>query len=176
MTAPEIQCFHIAVIVDDLEKAVAGYKRFLGDGPWRLRDSPSGLRMAYGSAGGQTWELIQVGGAGGTQFHEFRERYGEGVQHIGFWTQDIKASVDDALSKGARLVSATADAQGHTSVQLLPAAEVKPDQIESLGMASWVDMGFGGWRLEYIASDPGDAFFKDWLGAEYPEIILNQPL
>ena len=173
MSVPEIQCFHIAVVVSDLERAVEGYKRFLGDGPWRLRDMPSGMRIAYGSAGGQTWELIQLGGPGGSQFHDFYDRHGEGVQHIGFWTPDIKASVQDALANGAKLVSATTDAQGHTAVQLLPGGDVKPEQIEGLGMASWLELGFGGWRLEYIATGLGQTFMKDWLAEDYPGIILN---
>jgi catechol 2,3-dioxygenase-like lactoylglutathione lyase family enzyme len=173
MSVPEITCFHIAVVVNDVEKAVEGYKRFLGDGPWRLRDMGAGTRIAYGSAGGQTWELIEVSAPGGSQFHEFKERHGEGVQHIGFWTPDMRASVEDALSKGAKLVSATTDAQGHAAVQLLPAADVKPEQLEGLGMASWMDLGLGGWRLEYIATGLGQTFLKDWLAEDYPGIILN---
>ena len=173
MTAPEIQCFHIAVVVTNLEKSIEAYKSFLGDGPWRLRDMGNGARIAYGAAGGQTWELIEVSGSGGSQFHEFRDRHGEGVQHIGFWTQDMRASVEDALSKGAKLVSATTDAQGHTAVQLLPSADVKPERLESLGMASWMDLGLGGWRLEYIATGLGQTFLKDWLAEDYPDIILT---
>jgi Glyoxalase/Bleomycin resistance protein/Dioxygenase superfamily len=173
MSVPEIECFHIAVVVNDVVKAVEGYKRFLGDGPWRLRDMGNGARIAYGSAGGQTWELIEVTGAGGSQFHEFHDRHGEGVQHIGFWTTDMRASVEDALSKGAKLVSATTDAQGHTTVQLLPSADVKPEKLDGPGMASWMDLGFGGWRLEYIATGLGQTFLKDWLAEDYPGIILS---
>jgi catechol 2,3-dioxygenase-like lactoylglutathione lyase family enzyme len=173
MTAPEITCFHIAVVVNDVQKAVEAYKRFLGDGPWRLRDMGSGARIAYGSAGGQTWELIEVSGKGGSQFHDFKAQHGEGVQHIGFWTADMRASVEDALSKGAKLVSASTDAQGHTAVQLLPAADIKPQQLDGLGMASWMDLGLGGWRLEYIATGLGQTFLKDWLQDDYPGIILT---
>jgi hypothetical protein len=173
MTVPDITSFHIAVVVSSVEKAVEGYKRFLGDGPWRIRDMAAGTRIAYGSAGGQTWELIEVNGPGGSQFHEYRDQHGEGVQHIGFWTPDIKASVEDSLAGGARLVSATTDAQGNTAVQLLPRADVQPQQIEALSMAAWMDMGFGGWRLEYIGQTAGEKFLKDWLAEDYPGIILT---
>lgn len=141
-----------------------------GRGGWATR---ADVRIAYGSAGGQTWELIEVFGSGGSPFHEFRERHSEGVQHIGFWTADIRVSVEDVLSKGGKLVSATADAQGQTAVQLLPAADVKPEQLEGLSTASWIDLGFGGCRLEYISTGLGQAFLKDWLAADYPDIILN---
>lgn len=173
MTVPEITCFHIAVVVNSLDKAVDAYRRFLGNGPWRTRDMSSGTRIAYGSAGGQTWELIEVNGPGGSQFHRFRDERGEGVQHIGFWTPDIRASVEDSLASGARLVSATTDAAGNAAVQLLPQADVKAEQLEGLGMAAWMDLGFGGWRLEYIGKTAGEAFFKDWLGEDYNRILLT---
>lgn len=172
MTVPEITCFHIAVVVSDLENTVEAYRQFLGDGPWRIRDAAWG-RIAYGSAGGQTWELIQVNGPGNTQFHAFRDEHGEGVQHIGFWTPDIRASVENSLAKGARLVSATTDAQGNTAVQLLPRADVGAEQLDGLGMAAWLDLGLGGWRLEYIGKTAGDTFFKEWLAEDYARIILT---
>ncbi len=133
----------------------------------------NGARIAYGSAGGQTWELIEVTGAGSSQFHQFRDQHGEGVQHIGFWTPDMRGSVEAALAEGAQIVSATTDAQGNAAVQLRPQADVKPEQIEGLGMASWMDLGFGGWRLEYISNSLGQTFLKDWLAADYPGIILT---
>ena len=174
MSVPEITCFHIAVVVADIDKAVANYKKFLGDGPWRVRDmGTGGTRIAYGSAAGQTWELIEVKGPGGTQFHQFRDQHGEGVQHIGFWTPDIRASVEASLAAGARLVSATTDAEGHTAVQLVPQADVKPEQLGALGMAAWMDLGFGGWRLEYIGKTAGEKFFNDWLAEDYRRIILT---
>jgi 4-hydroxyphenylpyruvate dioxygenase-like putative hemolysin len=173
VSVPEIACFHIAVVVNSVEKAVEAYKRFLGDGPWRIRDMAAGTRIAYGSAGGQTWELIEVSGPGGSQFHEFRDQHGEGVQHIGFWTPDIRASVEDSLAAGARLVSATTDAQGNTAVQLLPRADVQAQQLEALSMAAWMDLGLGGWRLEYIGKTAGEKFLKDWLAEDYPGIILT---
>jgi catechol 2,3-dioxygenase-like lactoylglutathione lyase family enzyme len=172
VTVPEITCFHIAVVVNSIETAIEAYRRFLGNGPWHIRDMSSGARIAYGSAGGQTWELIEVRGAGGSQFHQFHAEHGEGVQHIGFWTPDIRASVEDSLARGARLVSATRDAQGNTAVQLLPRADVPAAQLETLGMGAFMDLGFGGWRLEYIGKTAGEKFFEDWLGQDYERIIL----
>jgi len=174
VSVPEITCFHIAVVVADIDTAVANYRRFLGDGPWRVREmGRAGGRIAYGSAGGQTRELIEVNGPGNSQFHQFRDQHGEGVQHIGFWTPDIRASVEASLAAGARLVSVMTEADGHTAVQLLPQADVKPEQLGALGMAAWMDLGFGGWRLEYIGKTTGDKFFNEWLGDDYRRIILT---
>jgi hypothetical protein len=43
MTVPEITCFHIGLLVADIEKTISNYKRFLGDGPWRMVDMPAGV-------------------------------------------------------------------------------------------------------------------------------------
>jgi hypothetical protein len=130
-------------------------------------------RIAYGRGSGQTFELVQPLPTGSGQFHDFLDQYGEGVQHLGFWTPDIRASVTSALEAGASLVSATTDASGQTAVQLLPASG-SPD-LSGLRMAAWVDVGTGGCRIEYIGAQDGDAFFREWLGAEYPEIVTPPP-
>jgi len=178
MTVPEITCFHIAVVVADVDKAIANYKRFLGEGPWRVREGAFG-RLAYGSAAGQTWELIQPSDQGGSQFHRFREQHGEGIQHIGFWTPDIRASVEQSLAAGAQLVWASTDAEGNAAVQLLPAAKVTPEHLSGLGvvgsgrLGAFMDLGFGGWRLEYIGKAAGEKWLADWLAEDYDQIILT---
>jgi hypothetical protein len=130
-------------------------------------------RIAYGRGSGQTFELVQPLPGGSGQFHDFLESYGEGVQHLGFWTPDIRASVTSALDAGASLVSATTDTSGHTAVQLLPAS-ANPD-LSGLRMAAWLDVGTGGCRIEYIGTQAGDAFFTDWLGDAYPQIVTPPP-
>jgi catechol 2,3-dioxygenase-like lactoylglutathione lyase family enzyme len=172
MTAPDVKCFHIAIVVRDLDAAVEGYRRLLGAEHWRVRAMSAGTRIAYGSGSGATWELIEVSGAGTSQFHEFRDQHGEGVQHIGFWTPDLRASVLGALEGGAELVSATTDAQGNSAVQLLPAEAVEGEQLDKLGIGAFLEAGFGGWRIEYIGPS-GEAFLKDWLQEEYPDICIT---
>jgi catechol 2,3-dioxygenase-like lactoylglutathione lyase family enzyme len=174
MTVPEITCFHIAVVVADLDRTIATYRRILGDGTWGIRTHEWG-RLAYGSAGGQTWELLEITGSGHVPFRQFQERHGEGVQHIGFWTPNIRASVEDALAGGARLISVTTDAQGHSAVQLRPRAEVTAQQLDGLGIGAFMDLGVGGWDLEFIGQTAGERFFNDWLGADYPRVVLTRP-
>jgi catechol 2,3-dioxygenase-like lactoylglutathione lyase family enzyme len=173
MTVPEIQSFHIATVVRDLDDAVAAYTRLLDAQTWRLREISPGFRIAYGSGSGQTWELIEVTGPGTSQFHEFRDQYGEGVQHVGFWTPDIRASVEHALAQGGELVAAIEDADGRITVQLAPQATATPDVIDAaIGIGAFVDGGLGAWRIEFIGKD-GDAFLRDWLQEEYGEILVT---
>src|SRR5262245_30125413 len=149
------------------------YRTILGVDNWHLREMGTANRIAYGRGSGQTFELVQPLAAGSGQFHDFLAQYGEGVQHLGFWTPDIQGSVTGALESGATLVSATTDASGHTAVQLLPAS-ANPD-LSALRMAAWVDVQTGGCRIEYIGTQAGEAFFTEWLGAEYPQIVTPPP-
>lgn len=176
MTAPEIQCFHIAIVVADLDTAIDRYRQLLNAATWRIREMSPGFRIAYGSGSGQTWELIEVTGQGSSQFHQFRDQHGEGVQHIGFWTPDIRSSVAQALERGAQLVSATTNDEGQTAVQLIPQTGVTPDHLEAVGAAvgAFIDPGLGGWRIEYIGTT-GEAFLHDWLREDFPEIIVTPP-
>ena len=173
MTVPEIQCFHIATVVRDLDAAMAAYKRLLDAQTWRTQDMGGGFRIAYGSGSGQTWELLEVRGEGTSQFHQFRDQYGEGVQHVGFWTPDIRSSVENALAQGGELVSATQDAEGRTAVQLVPQADATPEVLDAaIGIGAFIDGGLGAWRIEYIGKD-GDGFLRDWLQEDYGEIIVT---
>ena len=174
MTVPEIQSFHIATVVRDLETAMSAYKRLLDAQTWRVKEMAAGFRIAYGSGSGQTWELIEVRGEGTTQFHQFRDQYGEGVQHVGFWTPDIRASVEAALAQGGELVAATRAANGSTAVQVVvPQADVTPELLDaSIGIGAFIAGDLGSWRIEYIGTD-GDAFLRDWLEKEYDEIIVT---
>ncbi|MEE8422748.1 MAG: VOC family protein [Dehalococcoidia bacterium] len=174
MTAPDVQCFHIAIVVEDLDAAIDGYGRLLDADMWRVREMGSGTRFAYGSGSGQTWELIEVKGEGTSQFHQFRDLHGEGVQHVGFWTPDIRASVERALAGGAQLVSATTDAEGQSAVQLIPQSRATPDVLDGIGIGAFLDAGFGGWRIEYIGKS-GETFLRDWLAEEFSDIIVTPP-
>jgi catechol 2,3-dioxygenase-like lactoylglutathione lyase family enzyme len=174
MTAPEVKAFHIAIVVNDLEKAIEGYRRLLCAEHWRIRAMSAGTRIAYGGGSGATWELIEVKGEGSSQFHQFRDQHGEGVQHIGFWTPDLRASIEGALSEGAQLVSAGTDAAGNAVAQLLPQSAIPSGYFDRLGIGAFMEPGFGGWRIEYIGP-AGEGFLKDWLEAEYADIVVAPP-
>ena len=175
MSLPEVQCFHICFAVRDVEASVEHFRNVLGAVDWHIGEArPNGTRPAYGRGAGQTWELFEAKGDGDTPFHQFLAKYGEGVQHIGFWTPDPRAAVEAALADGAKLVTASVDANGNSITQLLPRASVQEQQLASLGMATFVEGGFGNVRIEYIGP-AGDDFLHSWLGEKYGDIVVPPP-
>jgi catechol 2,3-dioxygenase-like lactoylglutathione lyase family enzyme len=175
MSLPEVQCFHIAFVVRDIEETIRQWKTLLGPSEWHVWDArPNGARPAYGRAAGQTWELWEAKGKGDSPFHEYLEKYGEGVQHIGFWVEDIRAAVEAALDGGARLQVSSQDAGGNTVVQLLPRASVGERHLDNLGLTAFFDGGFGNVRIEYCGRT-ADNFLHESLGARFSSILEEPP-
>lgn len=169
MTAPELTAYHLGIAVHKLEPAMDVYRRMLGVTEWRMRDPmPNGTLIAFGWAGGIAFELLQVPEHGNSQIHEFLRQHGEGIQHIAFWTADLRASVENALAEGGRLVSTTTDASGNTSVQLIPGS-AKPD-LSNLDRVVFVEPGLGGVRIEYVGQI-GERFIRDWLKDDFEKIV-----
>jgi hypothetical protein len=93
------------------------------------------------------------------------------VQHVGFWTPDVPASVRAALDAGAQLVSVTTDGQGNTVVELLPGTAVTPSDLGNLGRVTVADVGLGGIRMEYVGR-VGETFLREWLGADFNRMVI----
>jgi len=108
---------HVSVAVKDMNKAIEFYKS-LGIGPFPLFIGPSGtvplagktihgkpvdyqidLRHAEGGVGGLTFEVIEPL-EGETPVKEFLEKKGEGVQHIGFFVDDLDQETAKMAEKG----------------------------------------------------------------------------
>jgi hypothetical protein len=117
------------------------------------------------------WEAT---GKGGSPFDEFLNTYGEGVQHIGFWVDDMRAAVETALDGGAKLQTASLDASGNLVTQLLPKASVGEEHLSKLGMTAFMDGGFGNVRIEYCGRVAED-FLQTTLGERYREIVVPPP-
>jgi hypothetical protein len=124
--------------------------------------------MAYGRGNGMTFEVFAVDGKGETQFDRFLRDHGEGVQHIGFWTPDVRASVAAALDAGGRVVSGARDADGNATVQ------VAPGNLDAVSFAAptFVDAGTG-FLIEYFGPG-GDANLRDWLKDDF-DVMLTPP-
>jgi catechol 2,3-dioxygenase-like lactoylglutathione lyase family enzyme len=175
MTVPEVKAFHICFAVRDLNSAMDRFRSILGVDLWRLHEPrPNGTRPAYGYGAGQTWELFEAKGEGTTTIHRFLAEHGEGVQHIGFWAEDVRAAVEAALDAGASLVTASQDAQGISTVQLQPRSRVGEEQLGRLGMTTFLDAGFGGTLIEYLGY-AGETFLHDWLGDDYDRMVIPPP-
>jgi methylmalonyl-CoA/ethylmalonyl-CoA epimerase len=176
VSLPDLQCFHIAFVVRDIDETIENWKELLGPSEWHIWDArPGGTRPAYGRAAGQTWELWEAKGQGDSAFHRFLEKHGEGVQHIGFWVDDIRAAVEAALDGGAKLQVASQDAAGNAVVQLLPRASVTEENLDNLGLTAFFEgSSFGDVRIEYC-SHVADNYLKESLGERYGTILEPPP-
>lgn len=111
LVPPIRQC---AIVVRDLDEAVARWTDQLGLGPWtayrlegsRLKDmryhgepAEFSLRHALAWQGELQFELIQPL-SGPSIFADHLEAHGESLHHVGKYVQDHPAAVAEALSKG----------------------------------------------------------------------------
>jgi hypothetical protein len=133
-----------------------------------LPDIPQ--RIAYGGreGAGMAFELIEPQPGAQTQMSAFLEERGEGIQHVGFWTPDLKGSLQAAVDEGGTLVSGPFEQHGNTVVQVqMPEGQV-PRQI------AYIDVGLGTFRFELIGP-PADLGLRNWLQQDYDKIIAPAP-
>jgi catechol 2,3-dioxygenase-like lactoylglutathione lyase family enzyme len=174
MSAPDLRVFHLGMVVRDMEATIEMYRRALGVENWQTKmagPEESPIKLAYGGGDGHVaYELIQVTAPGSSMFHVFLEEHGEGVQHIGYWTPDVKASVQAALEAGGRLVNVRAD-QRSTVAQVAP-GDVN---LEGLAATAFVNPELSGVRLEFCGPGRVDLSLKEWLGDDYAKIVIPPP-
>ena len=108
----------VAVLVEDLDRAVETYWKLLGIGPWRLytyrkpfvptmsyrgRPGDYGMRVGLATAGPLIVELIQPL-AGESIYAEFVSKHGFGLHHVGIVVTDLRAVVAEAEAAGWSVV------------------------------------------------------------------------
>ena len=139
---------HISVVVRDMEKAIKFYES-MGIGPFPPLLGPQGtvpltdktlrgksndeweldLRHAEGGVGDMVFELIQPL-EGDTPVKEFLDKKGEGIQHIGFFVDDIDAETAKLAKEGYKITQSAetptvkwayygTDAVGGFSIELM---------------------------------------------------------
>ena len=188
MTAPpaDLVAYHLGFVVYDLEAVARTYQRVLGVDRWRTRElamprapfdarsTDARLKIAFGRGAGLTFELIQVL-EGRTPHLDFLERNGEGIQHIGFWTSDVRKAVERAVAEGGRITLARFDPNGNAEVQLSPGTSTEailgalsPDRL------AYVDPGLGGVQLEFVGP-AGAEGLREWLGADFGALLQPPP-
>jgi len=95
---------HVAIIVRDIEQALAFYRDTLGIAPSVIKEVPSEqVRIAFlplGGPGGSEIELIEPTEAN-TTLLKFLEKRGEGLHHICLEVDDIENALQEMQEKGA---------------------------------------------------------------------------
>jgi methylmalonyl-CoA/ethylmalonyl-CoA epimerase len=96
---------HTAIAVHSIEAALPLYRDVLGGDPQELSEHPekgfAALTLRYPQGGGI--ELIQPLGED-SFVQKFLDRRGEGVHHITFLVDDLRAAVAEARAAGVRIV------------------------------------------------------------------------
>ena len=179
---PDLAAYHVGIVVREVDASMERYRRLVGVYPWKVRElrrarppwrddfADTRLKIAYGRGAGMTWELIQVL-EGTNQHSEYLRTHGEGVQHVGFWTPDLRASVTAALAAGAQLVNGLMDESGAAALQITPRSPL-PEVVSALDARgiSYVDPGFGSLQLEFVGSSAG---LRAWMGDDFDRIVVG---
>lgn len=98
------QIDHVGIAVIDLDAGIARYQELLGVSPSvRKRMEKDGIDAAMLDLGSTHVELIAPTGPG-SAISGFLEKRGEGVHHIAYRVDDIRAALDQLRHDGARLL------------------------------------------------------------------------
>ena len=96
---------HIGIAVKDLETANALFEKLLGAPSYKEEEVPSeGVRTSFFRAGPNKVELLQATAAD-SPIAGFIDKRGEGVHHIAFEVEDIKAEVQRLKDEGFRVLN-----------------------------------------------------------------------
>lgn len=94
---------HVAIIVHNIDQALAFYRDILGIAPREIRDVPTEqVRIAFlplGGPSGSEIELIEPTTAN-SSLVKFLEKRGEGLHHICLEVDDIKAALQQMQEQG----------------------------------------------------------------------------
>jgi methylmalonyl-CoA epimerase len=96
---------HVGIAVRRLEDALAGYRAF-GFEPEGIEEVPAqGVRVAFLQAGDVRLEFLESLAQDGV-IARFVERRGEGLHHLAFAVDDVRAELRRLLAAGLELVDA----------------------------------------------------------------------
>lgn len=95
---------HVAIAVDDLDKALMAYRSRYGVEPlYRERVEEQGVEEAMIPVGGSFIQLLEPLGPE-TPVGRFLSRNGEGLHHVAYAVSSIEASIEHLKREGARLI------------------------------------------------------------------------
>ena len=101
---------HVAIVVRDMDDALAFYRDMLGISPSRVVDFPrEGVKIAFlplGGPNGSEIELLEPTSAE-TGVARFLQKHGGGLHHICLETPDIEQALTDLRASGAMLLDDT---------------------------------------------------------------------
>jgi len=104
--AEPIRIHHLAVVVDDLDKALQFWRDALGLEVSQVRDEPEqASQVAFLPAGEAEIELVRPTTTD-SGIARYLAKRGPGMHHICLSVPDVRASLQRLASKGVRLINA----------------------------------------------------------------------
>lgn len=95
---------HIGIAVADMQKAIHYYEDVLGLKCYAIEEvADQRVRTAFFMVGETKIELLESTDPEGP-IGKFIEKRGEGIHHIAFATDDVQEALNEAGSKGVRLI------------------------------------------------------------------------
>lgn len=110
-----LQIDQVGVVVRDIDKAVEYYSSF-GIGPFESLNVNITEREVYGKPADDVKNIVKVAqmgrvdlelvqpAAGESIQKEFLERHGEGINHLGFFVDDLDQEVAKLVEKGFKVI------------------------------------------------------------------------
>ncbi len=119
---------HLGVAVRDLDLALDTYERLLG-GAFEHRETlaEQGVEAAAVRVGGGRVELLAALGTD-TPVGRFLDRRGEGMHHVAYEVDDVRAALDELVAAGAQLI----DDEPRAGLFGLQVAFVHPDAVHGV--------------------------------------------
>lgn len=94
---------HVGLVVDDLERAIAEWRRLFGLEVGDRWESEVGVRVAFFDVGGTRLELVQYTGPIVERFGPVLARR-EGVHHLCFAVENLEAALGEVRARGLAVV------------------------------------------------------------------------
>jgi methylmalonyl-CoA/ethylmalonyl-CoA epimerase len=136
---------HVAVVVRDLEAALALYRDHLGLPLKTVMPIPyDRVKIGFLTVGEVKLELVQPTDDT-TGVARFLESRGEGFHHVCFEVPDIQAALDGLAAKGLQLIDATARKGAEGPVAFIHPKSchgVLVELIEAPGGPAWAHLGY----------------------------------
>ena len=96
---------HIGIAVKDLEAANNTYKAVLGEEPYKTETVESeGVSTSFFKVGESKIELLAATRPD-SPISKFIEKRGEGIHHMAFYVDDIRAEIERLKKEGFRLLN-----------------------------------------------------------------------
>ena len=166
------QTHHIGFVAHDAYAMARAYEKLLGAKfdllpplPVRnLYDEPAKIKVAYGAFAGLVVEIIEPM-EGDMPHRRWLDKYGEGIQHIGFQVPDPQKATADLLAMGAKM-EWIVDDTNHTSIGYLKPDSTNEEMVRRItpDCLTYLDANIGNVCIEFMGPRIQGRMLTRWEG------------